>query len=242
MSSAVTTAGQEIKAVPQGVVGGPLHTVILVILLIGGASLMYFSARHVQDTQQPNRVSFYLTTMAWEWFLTGYVLLGVRRYGKSLVEVTGGRWNSVKEVVRDIGIALAFWVVALMVLRLTASLLRFQGSQHTLRALAPESSAQTITWILLCITAGFCEETIFRGYLQKQFIAWTGNVPVGVLLSAAFFGACHIYQGAKAVVLIAVYGALFGVLAQWRKSMRPGMITHALHDTVSGLAVKLLPK
>ena len=94
----------------------------------------------------------------------------------------------------------------------------------------------------MCITAGFCEETIFRGYLQKQFIAWTGNVPVGVLLSAAFFGACHIYQGAKAVVLIAVYGALFGVLAQWRKSMRPGMITHALHDTVSGLAVKLLPK
>jgi membrane protease YdiL (CAAX protease family) len=65
---------------------------------------------------------------------------------------------------------------------------------------------------------------------------------VGVLLSAAIFGVCHFYQGAKAVVLIAVYGALFGVLAQARKSIRPGMITHALHDTVSGLAVKLLPK
>ena len=242
MSSAVTTADQEIKAVPQGAMGGPLHTVILVMLLIGGAGLMYFSARHVQGTQQPNRVSFYLTTMAWEWFLTGYVLLGVRRHGKSLVEVTGARWNSGKEVVRDIGIALAFWVVALMALRLTASLLRFQGSQHTLRALAPESPAQTITWILLCITAGFCEETIFRGYLQKQFIAWTGNVPVGVFLSAAIFGACHIYQGAKAVVLIAVYGTLFGVLAQRRKSLRPGMITHALHNTASGLAMKLLPK
>jgi hypothetical protein len=44
MSSAVTTAGQEIKAVPQGAVGGPPHTVILVMPLIGGASLMYFSA------------------------------------------------------------------------------------------------------------------------------------------------------------------------------------------------------
>jgi hypothetical protein len=69
----------------------------------------------------------------------------VRRHCKSLVEVTGARWNSGKEVVRDIGIALAFWVVALMALRLTASLLRFQGSQPTLRALAPESPAQTIT-------------------------------------------------------------------------------------------------
>jgi hypothetical protein len=115
MSSTVTIAGQEIKVVPQGSVSSPLHTVILVMLLMGGAGLMYFSARHVHGTEPSNRVSFYLTTMAWEWFLTGYVLFGVRRYGKSLIEVTGARWNSVKEVVRDIGIALAFWVVALMV-------------------------------------------------------------------------------------------------------------------------------
>jgi hypothetical protein len=35
---------------------------------------------------------------------------------------------------------------------------------------------------------------------------------------------------------------LFGILAQWRKSLRPGMMTHALHDTVSGIAVRFLPK
>ena len=117
---------------------------------------------------------FYLTTMAWEWFPDRLCIVGVRRYGKSLVEVTGARWNSVKEVVRDIGIALAFWI----------------------------------------------EETIFRGYLQKQFIAWTGNFPVGVLLSAAIFGACHFYQGAKAALLIAMYGALFGVLAAKEQTSR----------------------
>ena len=90
-------------------------------------------------------MSFHLTTMACEWFLTGYVLLEVRRYGKSLVEVTGARWNSVKEVVRDIGIALAFWIVALLALGLTASLLRFHGAQQTVRALAPEGRAQIFT-------------------------------------------------------------------------------------------------
>ena len=67
------------------------------------------------------------------------------------------------------------------------------------------------------------------------------RLPASVL-SGAIFGVCHIYQGVKAVVVITVYGVLFGILAQWRKSMRPGMMTHALHDTVSGLAVKLLPK
>jgi membrane protease YdiL (CAAX protease family) len=242
MSSAVTLDGQEIKIVPEGSVAGPIHTVVLIVMLFGGAGLMYFSSGRAHGIGQPNRVSFYLTTMAWEWFLTGYVLWGVRRYGKSLLEITGARWMNVKEVFRDIGVALAFWMVALMVLGLVASLLHFQGSRQALSALAPEGPAQIFVWIVLCITAGFCEETIFRGYLQKQFVTWIGNVPLGIFLSAAIFGICQIYQGTKAVVVITVYGLLFGILAQWRKSMRPGMMTHALHDTVSGLAVSFLPR
>lgn len=242
MSSAVTLDGQEIKTVPEGSVAGPIHTVILVVMLLGGAGLMYFSAGRAPVAGHPNRVGFYLTTIAWEWFLTGYVLLGVRRYGKSVLQVMGARWSTVKDVFRDVGVALVFWIVALLVLGLAASLLRFHGSRQTLSALAPEGPTQILVWILLCITAGFCEETIFRGYLQKQFVTWMGNVPAGVFLSAAIFGMCHIYQGVKAVVVITVYGLLFGILAQWRKSMRPGMITHALHDTVSGLALRFMPK
>jgi uncharacterized protein len=242
MSCAVTLDGQEIKIVPEGSVAGPIHTAVLLVMLFGGAGLMYFSAGRVHGAEQPNRVSFYLTTMAWEWFLTGYVLLGVRRYGKSLLEVTGARWTNVKEVFRDVGVALAFWMVALMVLALAASLLHFHGSRQALSALAPEGPVQIFVWIALCVTAGFCEETIFRGYLQKQFVTWMGNVPVGVFLSAAIFGICHIYQGTKAVVVITVYGVLFGILAQWRKSVRPGMVTHMLHDTVSGLALRFLPR
>jgi membrane protease YdiL (CAAX protease family) len=123
----------------------------------------------------------------------------------------------------------------------TSSLLHFGGSKQSLSFLAPEGPAQIAAWLLVCVTAGFCEETIFRGYFQKQFIAWTKNEPVGIVLSAVIFGACHIYQGPKAVVVITVYGLLFGILAQWRKSMRPGMITHALHDAAGGLAVRFLP-
>lgn len=69
-----------------------------------------------------------------------------------------------------------------------------------------------------------------------------GNAFAGIVLSAAIFGAAHIYQGPKATVVIGVYGLMFGILAWKRGTVRPGMITHALHDTFSGLAVKLLPK
>ncbi len=97
---------------------------------------------------------------------------------------------------------------------------------------------ESILWVGLAVTAGICEETIFRGYLQRQFVAWTRSASVGVLLSAVLFGAGHIYQGAKATIVIGVYGLLFGILAEARQNLRPGIITHAWHDALTGLIIR----
>jgi uncharacterized protein len=241
MSSTVAIETQEMPTAPSTGVASALHTVGLLVILLGAAGAMYFSADNMRAVEHPRRLAFYFTTMAWEWFLTAYVLFGVRHHGTSLAEVTGARWKTAKDVFRDIGLAIVFWMAALAILGVTSSLLHFRGSKQNLSFLAPEGPAQIAAWLLVCVTAGFCEETIFRGYLQKQFIAWTSNAPIGMVLSALIFGACHIYQGPKAVVVITVYGLLFGILAQWRNSLRPGMITHALHDTAGGLAVRFLP-
>jgi len=203
---------------------------------------MHSSADRMRSTEQPHRATFYIATIVCEWLLMGYVLLGVRRRGTPLHEVTGARWKGAKEFFRDLGIALLFWIIALLVLGGVAQLLHYQRMGPNIRFLAPQGPIEIVLWIAVSVTAGICEETIFRGYLQKQLIAWTANVPAGVLLSAAAFGAGHIYQGAKATVVIGVYGLLFGILAQLRKSLRPGMMTHALHDTVTGLALRYLAK
>ncbi len=217
-----------------------LHTLVLLVVLLGGAGLMYFSAGELRAAEHPNRTGLYLSTAIWEWMLTAYVLWGVRRRGTPLEAVTGARWKSFLEFARDFGIAISFWFVALMVLGATAVALHFRGSKASVGFLAPRGWVQIALWILVCVTAGFCEETIFRGYLQKQFIAWSGSATAGVVASALVFGACHIYQGVKPAIVITVYGLMFGILAQWRKSLRPGMMTHALHDTVSGIAVSFL--
>jgi len=47
------------------------------------------------------------------------------------------------------------------------------------------------------------------------------------------FGVGHWYQGGKMVIVITVLGVLFGIFAQWRKSLRPGMIAHAWGDIVN---------
>ena len=104
-----------------------------------------------------------------------------------------------------------------------------------MRFLLPHGVAEIALWIALSVTAGICEEAIFRGYLQRQFMAFTGSAPAGIIISAAAFGAAHLYQGYRMGILIGLYGAMFGILAHWRGSVRPGMMAHAWQDSVSGI-------
>jgi membrane protease YdiL (CAAX protease family) len=70
-------------------------------------------------------------------------------------------------------------------------------------------------------------------------MALTKSAPVGIFLSAAAFGAAHAYQGFRMVILIGLYGAMFGILTYWRGSVRPGMIAHAWNDSLNGVLAVL---
>ena len=42
------------------------------------------------------------------------------------------------------------------------------------------------------------------------------------------------------LIMLAVFGALFSLLALFRRSLRAGMIAHGWHDLIAGLALALL--
>ena len=85
----------------------------------------------------------------------------------------------------------------------------------------------------MSISAGICEETVFRGYLQQQISGWTGHAVVGVFGQAAIFGLCHAYQGWKKVALIFVWGFAFGACVWRRKGLRANIIAHAAVDSLA---------
>ena len=53
---------------------------------------------------------------------------------------------------------------------------------------------------------------------------------MAVLFQAIVFGIGHLYEGVGQVARITLFGVLFGLLALWRKSLRPGMVAHAWSD------------
>jgi uncharacterized protein len=222
-------------------VASVIHTIGMLLLLAGGAYYSVIRASHLRTLAAPNH-HLYLPTLAQEWIWFAYVFFGVRMRGVSLRELIGPRWSSAKQLFTDIGIAILFQICALAVLALVGHLLSTESKLQSIRFLAPVGATEMVMWVLVSISAGICEETVFRGYLQRQFIGWTGNAIVGVLMSAAFFGACHIYQSGKQAIVIGIYGALFGGLSLYRRSLKPGMIAHGLQDTSAGILISLLIK
>ena len=221
-------------------VASPLHTISVLAVLGGWTFLAKVLADQMREATNPNRVLAYVVTILIEWFVFVLVVAGVRRSGASVLLVVGDRWRSVRQVLRDIGVAAGFWVVALALLWVFARLLRIDAQARNRQFMLPHGGAEIALWIALSVTAGICEETIFRGYLQRQFVAMTKSAPAGILLSAAAFGAAHAYQGFRLVILISLFGAMFGILAYWRGSVRPGMIVHAWQDSLSGVVGALM--
>ena len=56
-----------------------------------------------------------------------------------------------------------------------------------------------------------------------------------VSVGSTLFGVSHGYQGIVSCARITLYGVLFGLLALWRRSLRPGMIAHAMTDVLAGV-------
>jgi membrane protease YdiL (CAAX protease family) len=187
-----------------------------------------------------NRVAMYERTMFSEWLLFALMILGVWLHGSSVFTVLGERWRSVMAVLRDIGIAAAFWIGSTAVLSMIGAHAHGGAPNPAVQFLLPQGRFEMWLWIALSITAGICEEAIFRGYYQKQFIALTKSAPVGIVLAAIAFGAAHSYQGFGGAIRIGLQGLLLGILANWRRSVRPGMIAHAWGDIFAGALARLM--
>ena len=227
---------------PRATLAGSLHTIVLLAIIVGWSTWGYIGASRMRTDHNPPRAAMYAITILWEWAVVVYIAWGVHRHGSSMRELVGGKWNGLKDFFKDVAIAAGFWIVALAILAATAIAIHAARGGESVRFMLPQGPLESVLWILTSATAGLCEEIIFRGYLQKQFSAWTASIPAGVVLSAVVFGFGHIYQGARSATVILVYGLLFGILAEFRKSLRPGMMTHAWHDGIVGFAARLVAK
>jgi membrane protease YdiL (CAAX protease family) len=207
------------------------HTIGFIAIFVGlavlGGFFQHAARQHPQTVGQSTpAVPRYISVIILEWLLVLYVRVGIRKRGLRLRDLVGGRWSTPGKVLRDIVLGAVLWGLWLGI----QSLNLFGNGPNTAQGLLPKGIIESLVWLPVALSAGFCEELAFRGYLQKQFQVIAGSATLAVLFQAIVFGVGHLYEGPAAVARITLFGVLYGVLAAWRRSLRPGMIAHAWSD------------
>jgi hypothetical protein len=98
----------------------------------------------------------------------------------------------------------------------------------------PRTLDEFRTFAALSITAGVCEEFLYRGFLIALLAAFM-PAWLGAVVSAVFFGFAHSYQGTKGILSTGTTGLVMGLLCMWAGSLLPVVLLHAVIDAGNGL-------
>ena len=112
-------------------------------------------------------------------------------------------------------------------------LARLMNALGSVRPILPRTRGERSGFAALAITAGICEELLFRGFVLWYATVWTGPVG-GFLISSMLFGIMHVYLGVEQVPRTVIAGIYFYVVAMTAGSLLPAMVCHAIADLVSG--------
>ena len=94
----------------------------------------------------------------------------------------------------------------------------------------PTTETERWTFAALSVSAGFCEEVIFRSFLVAYFAAYGINVFLALAASSLLFGINHGYQGLAGIIKTGVGGFIFGLVFFTTGNLWVAIILHAIVD------------
>jgi membrane protease YdiL (CAAX protease family) len=100
--------------------------------------------------------------------------------------------------------------------------------------LIPRTALEYRLMILLSITAGVCEELLYRGFVLWYFVSFWPSSRLGLIVAVVFssilFGFGHVYLGANQIKVSAIAGLVAALIVLAAGSLWPAIILHAVTD------------
>lgn len=219
----------------ETVLAPPWHTALLVALIVSVAFVgLVLMPEGVPSPAPAARVwTLHLPVILVQAGMLFYVCR-VGRTANAFGALLGRRWDGVSRLLGDLGLATACFAAVHAIEFGWYHWIDPHGGA-SIATLLPRSSHERLTWAVLSLSVGVGEEFVYRGYLQTQLGAFTRSPAVGILLQASLFGLAHGDQGPGAMVRLAFYGVVFGVVAKRRGSLLPAIVAHVAIDLSSGL-------
>jgi membrane protease YdiL (CAAX protease family) len=210
---------------------------IAIFLIVAVPIWVHFETKRLKSSTDPRaKIRSYKKTIVW---LGSFSALACIVFG----------WRAVLTIHRDAGeaswlpgtafvigftgaVVLALFVPIIVMMRSETTRARVAESLERLNFILPGTAEERRWFVLVAVTAGVCEEILYRGFLIQYFRELPVHVGLTEALvgSACVFGIAHVYQGIIGIVQTAVLGALFGVLFVTTGSLFFPMVLHTLVD------------
>lgn len=191
-------------------------------------ALAVVQARALAEAPPIPRVAIYLNSMISLWILAGLCLAAAltsgftrRLLGLTLIDTRSTMWWTL------------LCLAAAAAIYIAGKLLRIR-EHPLLERVLPVTTREKLWFIPLSITAGVCEELVFRGFAIAALTAATGNDWFGAVTAAGLFGVLHAYQGSVGIARTAALGFVLSMPLLLTGSLLPAMIAHTLIDVAGG--------
>jgi uncharacterized protein len=199
------------------------------VLLVPLPALLIVEGRKLSELESLPRTDAYVSSIASLWILA-LATLGIARlsgYGSTqlgLVPLDPWRTAAAAIALTIAGIAVLF-------------AFRFAGVREPalMHQLLPGSGRERVLFAGVSITAGICEEIVFRGFLIHVIYSATASLPAALLLSSGVFGVAHAYQQAAGALRATILGLILALPLVIDGSIVPAIAAHAAIDILSGL-------
>jgi len=202
---------------------------LLIIAVPAMGALVAARLRSVEDTPARKRAR-YARTMVVLWTMTGLAYYALLLHGETPADIGFKPPSS------------PIWYIAgplvpLIILNIRPSQRGPISEEYgrRVRLVIPLNAGEWVWFAGVAVSAGVCEEFLYRGYALNQIAALAQSLSAGVIFSSLAFGLGHAYQGRIGIVIIAITGLLYCGLFIASGSLLPCMIAHVVQDLVGGV-------
>jgi membrane protease YdiL (CAAX protease family) len=211
---------------------------ILVVLLPWRGRVKMKKLLNQPQVGTMERLTLYASTIAFQWLMASVVAWRAWIHGYTAAQlgltVTDRGRLLVVAIVGGVTIATLQWLNLRRVAKIPID------KRGPIVAIAqrifPQSTVELLPFFALAITAGLCEEFLYRGFVMAVLAHIGFPVWGAVLVSSVMFGLAHLYQGRSGLVGTLLVGTVLGIARIAYDSLVPVIFWHSALDMVAGVA------
>jgi membrane protease YdiL (CAAX protease family) len=184
------------------------------------------------------RLALYASTIAFQWLAVAVVAwrAWVHGFRASQLGLTIHDRNRIL-VASMVGVAAIAALQWLNLRRVGKIPVEARGPvQAVAERILPQSTVELLPYLALAITAGLCEEFLYRGFAMAVLVQVGLRAWAVVLISSVLFGLAHSYQGRGGIMVTLMIGTILGSSRIVYDGLVPAIFWHSAVDVVAGIA------